>query len=444
MPKCQLRVFLCHSTGDKPAVRDLYRRLQADGFAPWLDEEELLPGQDWQEEIPAAVRACDVVIICLSQKSVSKEGFLQREIKDALYVAEEKPEGTIFIIPVRLEEVQVPKRLSQWQWANLFQEGGYHRLVRALNLRASAIAERDAREPFGPPQAPVSEPPGAITVTLLPPSPPLRANPGAGSVRVNPGDGLKYVWIPRGRFYMGCPPTYNDCYNEEKPSHDVTISKGFWIGQTEVTVGAYKRFAGATGRQMPPEPDLEGRLLNPQWGDEAMPIVNVTWDEAQAYCSWAGGRLPTEAEWEYAARAGSSAARYGDLDEIAWYADNSGLERLESTRIWKEDEANYPKRLNENGNAMHEVGKKRANRFGLYDMLGNVWEWVNDRYDPDYYSASPSQDPSGPEDKWLIVVRGGSWSNAPRDVRVSTRGRSHPTERDYNIGFRCGGELFAP
>jgi formylglycine-generating enzyme required for sulfatase activity len=444
MPDRPLRVFLCHSSGDKPAVRDLYQKLKTDGFAPWLDEEELLPGQHWQEEIPAAVRACDVVIICLSQRSVSKEGFLQREIREALYVAEEKPEGTIFIIPVKLEEVEVPKRLSQWQWANLFRDGGYQRLVRALNLRASTIAEREAKVPLSLPHPPVSEPPAPRTVTPLPPSPTLREDPKAGTVRENPKDGLKYVWIPPGSFQMGCSPGDNECFDHEKPSHKVTIRKGFWIGQTQVTVGAYRRFAGATGRQMPPEPNLEGRPLNPQWGDEAMPIVNVKWDEAQAYCTWARGRLPTEAEWEYAARAGSTAARYGDLDEIAWFADNSGRERLESYRIWKEDQKNYWKRLGENGNGIHEVGRKHPNSFGLYDVLGNVWEWVNDWYDPNYYQNSPSQDPSGPASGKFRVLRGGSWGVVPGFVRVSNRDRLNPGSGGYDGGFRCGGEVFAP
>jgi formylglycine-generating enzyme required for sulfatase activity len=444
MPNRQLRVFLCHSSGDKPAVRDLYRRLQADGFAPWLDEEELLPGQDWQQEIPAAVRTCDVVIICLSQKSVSKEGYLQREIREALYVAEEKPEGTIFIIPVKLEEVEVPKRLSQWQWASLFHEGGYQRLVRALHLRASTLAEREAKVPVGPTQPPVSEPPAPKTATPLPPGPPLRENLNAGTVRENPKDGLKYVWIPPGSFQMGCSPGDNECRDDEKPSHQVTISKGFWMGQTEVTVGAYKRFAAATREPMPSEPYLGERPLNPQWRNEAKPIVNVTWDEAQAYCRWAGARLPTEAEWEYAARAGSTAARYGDLDEIAWYADNSGRKRLESSRIWKEDQANYEKRLNENGNGMHKVGQKRANGFGLYDVLGNVWEWVNDWYEPNYYPKSESQDPSGPARGQFCVVRGGSWYNFPVIVRVSDRYRFNPAFRWNLIGFRCAGEVFAP
>jgi formylglycine-generating enzyme required for sulfatase activity len=266
-----------------------------------------------------------------------------------------------------------------------------------------------------------------------------------GEVRVNPNDGLKYVWIPPGTFMMGCSPGDNECYDFEKPPNQVTITKGYWLGQTEVTVGAYKRFTGATGRQMPPEPNLNGRPLNPGWGDEAMPIVEVTWDDAQAYCRWAGGRLPTEAEWEYAARAGNTAARYGDLDEIAWYADNSGRQRLDSQTIWKkEDQANYEKRLNENGNGMHEVGQKRANGLGLYDMLGNVWEWVNDWWDQSYYQNSPSPDPMGPASGTHRILRGGSWVGGPRDIRESLRNRRNPGNRDFDLGFRCGGEVDIP
>lgn len=132
-----LRIFLCHSSGDKPIVRDLYRRLKSDGFVPWLDEEDLLAGQDWEIEIPATVRACDVVLVCLSKSSITKSGFVQKEIKLALDVADEKPEGTIFMIPVRIEEIDVPARLRRWQWVNLFQENGYQQLVRALKARAN-------------------------------------------------------------------------------------------------------------------------------------------------------------------------------------------------------------------------------------------------------------------------------------------------------------------
>lgn len=138
-PKRPLKVFLCHASADKPAVRNLYQRLVSEGVDAWLDAESLVAGQNWQIEIPKAIRESDVVIVCLSEKSINKEGYVQREIKFALDVADEKPEGTIFVIPARLEECKVPDRLSMYHWVELFERDGYERLMRALRLRADKI-----------------------------------------------------------------------------------------------------------------------------------------------------------------------------------------------------------------------------------------------------------------------------------------------------------------
>lgn len=140
-PSRPLRVFLTHASNDKPAVRELYRRLVISGFDVWLDEEKLLPGQDWRVEISRAVRASDVVLICLSKNSVAKEGFVQKEIKTAIDIAEELPEGTFFLIPVKLEECQVPNRLNKLHWVNLYENGGYEKLAQALSIRANTLTE---------------------------------------------------------------------------------------------------------------------------------------------------------------------------------------------------------------------------------------------------------------------------------------------------------------
>jgi hypothetical protein len=134
-----LSVFLCHSTSDKEIVRELCKRLRADGVDPWLDEEKLVPGQIWADEIGQAVRTSDVVIVCLSNHAVTKEGFVQKEIKYALDTADEKPDGTIFLIPLRLERCNVPLRLRQLQWVDYFDVQGYQKLMSALEQRARAL-----------------------------------------------------------------------------------------------------------------------------------------------------------------------------------------------------------------------------------------------------------------------------------------------------------------
>mgnify|MGYP000882883721 FL=1 len=132
----RLSVFLCHASGDKSAVRALYQRLLNDGFQPWLDDEDLLPGQDWEPAIKRAVHNSDVVLVCLSCSAVTKKGFVQKEIKFALDTADEQPEGTIYIVPLKLEDCAVPERLSRWQWVEFFRDNGYDRLLRGLRSLA--------------------------------------------------------------------------------------------------------------------------------------------------------------------------------------------------------------------------------------------------------------------------------------------------------------------
>ena len=138
-----IRVFLCHSSGDKPAVRKLYRRLVRLNYVePWFDEARLLPGQDWHHEIRQEVSGTDAIIVCLSPGSVTKEGFVQREIRYALDVADEKPEGTIFIIPVQLCDCTVPDRLRRWQCVRLDKKSGFGKLLQSLQQRADSLGNR--------------------------------------------------------------------------------------------------------------------------------------------------------------------------------------------------------------------------------------------------------------------------------------------------------------
>jgi hypothetical protein len=142
-----LRVFMCHSSQDKLAVMTLRKRLMDEGFAPWVDSVDLVPGQDWEREIRAAVRGSDVVLVCLSEDLVSKAGFRHREIRFALDVASEQPEGAIFIIPVKLESCEVPERLRMWHWVELYSQGGEEKLVRALRAREASVYGRPASLP---------------------------------------------------------------------------------------------------------------------------------------------------------------------------------------------------------------------------------------------------------------------------------------------------------
>ena len=249
--------------------------------------------------------------------------------------------------------------------------------------------------------------------------------PAAGAMKVNSKDGLTYVWIPAGAFTMGCSAGDNECFDDEKPAHEVTITKGFWIGQTLVPQVAYKRVVGT----------------NPsRFKGEQLPVEMVSWDDAQTYCRAIGMRLPTEAEWEYAARARGTGSRYGDLDAIAWYAGNSGPQRVDGTALYQSDPKNYEEILIAKGNQTHAVGQKQANAWHLYDMIGNVWEWTADWFDKTYYTRSEAHDPIGPSNGTHRALRGGAWDDNARNNRLSNRYSLAPDSRYFYAGFRCAGE----
>jgi BarA-like signal transduction histidine kinase len=135
----KLKVFLCHASDDKAEVKKMYNLLVERGADPWLDVEKLLPGQDWNLEIKKALDISDVILLCLSKKSVDKEGYVQREIRVALDRALEMPEGRIFLIPARLEECDLPYTVRTYQWVDLFVADGISKLLTSLNLRASQV-----------------------------------------------------------------------------------------------------------------------------------------------------------------------------------------------------------------------------------------------------------------------------------------------------------------
>jgi formylglycine-generating enzyme required for sulfatase activity len=233
-----------------------------------------------------------------------------------------------------------------------------------------------------------SQPPAPATKSSAPP------NVKTGSY-INPKDNLTYIWIPPGKFGMGCSPDDVECSPDEKPQQKDVQIPGFWLGKTDVTQAAWNKV---------------GIAANPSHfkGDD-LPVDSVDWNEANSYCKAIGGRLPTEKEWEYAARAGTTGPRYGTIDDIAWYSVNSGQ-------------------------TTHPVGKKQANAFKLYDMLGNVYQWTATDWGP--YPGGTADDCKG-----CKVLRGGSWFDYAGVVRASNRERSVPTSRDSDSGFRCVGEF---
>ncbi len=399
------RIFLCHASEDKPQVREVYQRLKGLGFEPWLDEEEILPGQDWDYEIETALETSDFVMVFLSTRSVGKTGYVQREFRRALYHSEEIPEGQIHTIPVKLDDCDVPRRFSRHQWARLDDKGAFERIIRALylGLEQRGLPMPEPSVPASAESEPTASDELSPTLVVTPTAEPRVVTPEAFTNSI----GMTLVLIPAGSFLMGSPDSDLLADDDEKPQHQVTISQAFYLGIHPVTQAQWEEVMGNNPSSFP--------------GNPRHPVENVSWDDAQQFLerlSELDGRrytLPSEAQWEYACRAGST-SRYcfGDaaaqLGDYALYRDN-----LDGTT--------------------HPVGEKRANAWGFYDMHGQVWEWCEAWLGN--YQATAVTDPSGPSAGASRVIRGGSWVNSARNARSAYCDRSPPGFRVDFLGFRC-------
>jgi hypothetical protein len=302
-------VFISYATPDRPRAEELCAQLKRLGIPYWIAPESIPMGELYGIAIDRAIQFCSIVLVLLSNSSDQSE-HVMIELDLAM-------RGKKRIVTVRLQPME-PVKLLYYLSARHWNE---------WPLADHQLQSIAAENPAAP--------------------------------KVNPKDGLTYVWIP--------------------PSKTVN---GFWLSQTLVTQAAYERVMGN----------------NPSYfkGDQ-LPVESVTWFEADAYCKAVGGRLPSEAEWEHAARGGMTGGLFfGAADKIAWHIGNSGGET-------------------------HPVAEKDPNSYGLYDMLGNVWEWTANWYDD--------------EDREKVLM-GGSWNLDPRAVTNNGSGLE-PGSWSYVVGFRC-------
>lgn len=408
----QRHVFVSFASNDAALAHRAVTSLEESGLRCWFSDRDIEPATSYPAVITDAVKNSGAVLLLLTEAS-NQSPHVIREIE--LAFTARRP-----ILPVRLggatpsPDLQYFLSRSQWLDAGasldaaelarvesrlreLLRGGAGGLVIDARSWRRIAMiaavvvvgvaaflvwnARRAGEQPV---TTTTGDTPATVAVTL----------------KVNAKDGESYVWIPPGRFLMGCSAGDPACEDDEGPAHTSTIQRGFWLARTEV------------GEQR-----FRTRVPRGNAGDarsvDGLPAIGVPWAAAKSYCQAVGGRLPTEAEWEYAARAGTSARYYDSLPAIAWFSDNSD-------------------------GGPHPVGGKTPNAYGLHDMLGNVSEWVLDRY---YNAYDETSDPANVEEPLAGnasgVARGGSWVSGEEGVRVSRRLEMPPDAEEPHIGFRC-------
>jgi formylglycine-generating enzyme required for sulfatase activity len=431
------RIFISYASENAPVAERIRTGLEQAGVACWIAPRDIEPGTSFPAAITAAIQSCGAQVLLLTPESNASRHVLS-EVELAFNAG--KPILAILVGKVTpSSDLQYFISTSHWFDAETsFDDDDLAKLKvdlekllagervrldvqkhqawkRSAIVAASVVAVLGVAAVLflssrpttsGPPAGPIGSPtpvtPAPAPTSAAPVMPSPAPSPAASPTptprsKLNPADGQTYVWIPPGSFAMGCSSGDGDCQPDELPVHTVRVRSGFWLARTEVTNAQYEKWMKGTER-------LQGAT-------GAHPAVGMSRLDAKAYCARIGGRLPTEAEWEYAARAGSRERYYDTLSAIAWFENNS-------------DDHSHP------------VAQKTPNAFGLYDMLGNVYEWVLDRYYDKYDDTTDEiEEPLPPNSS--AVRRGGAWHSEAKSVRVSNRADVPQDYADLDTGVRC-------
>jgi len=430
------RLFISYASEDAAIADTIRTGLEQAGVACWIAPRDIEPGTSFPAAITAAIRDCAAQVLLLTA-----EGNASRHVLSEVELAFNAGKPILAVLVGKVTpsaDLQYFISTSHWFDAEAsFDDDDLSKLKvdldkllagervridadrsrgrrRALLIGAAVAAvavialvvyaTRPSSTTAAPSPAPAataparSEPAPTPAVPAPAASAPASPTPATPSLRtkVNAADGQTYLWIPPGSFAMGCSGGDGDCQPDELPVHTVRIRRGYWLARTEVTNAQYAKRA---------------KTERASSATDADPAVGMDRSEAKKYCAAIGGRLPTEAEWEYAARAGSRERYYDTLSDVAWFENNSG-------------------------DRSHPVAQKSPNAFGLYDMLGNVYEWVLDRYYDKYDDTDDAiEEPIAPNAS--AVARGGAWHSSAKDLRVSNRFAVPTDYADANVGVRC-------
>lgn len=414
-----LRVFLCHSSNDKPAVRELYQKLCAEAWIqPWLDEEELFPGDDWDLAIEKAVEKSDVVLVCLSNGSINKRGYVQKELRFALDIALEIPEEEIFIVPLRLEECIPPRSLRDWQYADYFEgqrDRSFQKLLVSLQRRADSLGLK-FQEPASKEIKKIDEKGNSVQVS----APKFVST----SNNITLSNGIELLRIPNGKFLMGTNDNQASVFSDEKPQHTVNIPYDYWMARYPVTNELYNIYIKFRGGNHPVE-DWQKKKEHP--------VVHISWNNAVSYCQWLNDlfrgelpsslvlRLPTEAEWE-------KAARGTDGREYPW-GNGFDAKKCNIPNVWSNMFSSS------STTPVTKYSPTGDSPYACADMIGNVAEWTHSKHSAYPYKINDEQEYENTSA--TRITRGGVYS-LYKDWHVSStfRRQLNPDVVGENLGFR--------